>query len=214
MTWVLPRTHVTLHEVSSERLLAQYWLFTDPADKEPIPLTAFVENRALELAQDALPDATSVLASMDILEWVTFFSFWGHPLTVCRFLVITLEEARTDTHLKEIALNLAEPILAHYGSLMPHFENQANTDPKFRRMLTGVWRHRMSDDVWQRLRAIQSKEPNPLSNMIPLEFGTDYMADKMKPEDRRQADKGRYSRDGSGEWQVTVRKLDSEGSTK
>ncbi len=108
--------------------------------------------------------------------------------------------AETEDHLGRIACGLAEILLAHYGSLMPLFEERARKDPKFARMLTGVWRHRMSDEVWMRLRALQAAVELPLSQMIPLENGIDYMAEHLKPDDRSTPDKGRYSRDAAGNW--------------
>ncbi len=108
--------------------------------------------------------------------------------------------ADNDDHLEAVAAGLAEHILAHYGSMIPLFEKQARKDRRFKRMLTGVWRNRMSDDVWLRLRTIQSDVPDPLSNMLPLQHGVEYMSDNLSKEDRQKADKGRFVRDSQGIW--------------
>lgn len=116
-------------------------------------------------------------------------------------MVDTVALAKNDGHLSEIANSLAIHILAHYGSMMPDFEEVASTDQKFKRMLTGVWRHRMSDDVWNRLRIMHSEVSDPLASMIPLENGAEYMSASLTQSDRVNANKGPYFKDEGGDWQ-------------
>jgi hypothetical protein len=121
-----------------------------------------------------------------------------HPHYLWNFMLDTVYLAENDGHLEKIASNLAEHILAYYGSMIPHFEKQAANSTKFAKMLTGVWRHKMGDDVWMRLRKIQTSVVNPLGNMISLEYGVEYMAGSLAPSDRDRTDKGRYRRNATG----------------
>jgi len=136
----------------------------------------------------------------DVDQWVTFITFFAHPNALWNFMLDAVAAAENDDQLEKIAASLAEHILAHYGSTIPRFEAQALRDSRFKRMLTGVWRHRMSDHVWMRLRAIQSDVHAPLSNMIPLEHGVDYMSDSLSQDDRKHDDKGRYILQADGDW--------------
>lgn len=142
----------------------------------------------------------------DIEMWIVKICFSCHPHFLWNFMLDAVSLAKTDEHLGKIATSFAEHILAYYGSMVDDFEEMASADEKFKRMLTGAWRHGMSDNVWRRLRIIQSEVPNPLTCMIPLENGVEYMTDSLSPEKRTNADKGIYLRDADGDWQK-VRRL-------
>lgn len=167
-------------------------------------LTSFVKERQFKITDDAIADAAQHLESdfvnEDVDQWVTAFSFMGHPHAIWNFMLDAVALAKTDDHLGRIACGLAETLLSHYGSLMPLFESQARKDPKFACMLTGVWRHGMCDDVWTRLRALQADVALPLAQMVPAESGLDDMAEHLTPEDRNRPDKGLYSLDVKGNW--------------
>ena len=205
---------MTQTSVSFQRLLAKYWLEaeTRPADNKNIEerLRAFAYVHEMPVSQEVLQEACQHLsgwgAKGDIRQWVVTICFWAHPHGLWNFMLDAMTEACTDDHLHIIACELAEHQLAHHGSMIPHYQAQARLDLRFRRMLTGVWRHRMSDEVWVQLREIQAQEPDPLPNMIPLELGVEYGADRLSEGDRQNADKkGFFSRDGAGEWQRVKR---------
>ncbi len=197
--------------VTVEQLLAAFWLDSENQEYPPKPplerLRQFAEERRYAISdadlQEAADHLSGKLAGGEADGWVVFICFWGHPRALWNFMIDAVAMADNDGHLEKIAACLAEHILAHYGSMIPHFEFWAKKDCTFKRMLTGVWRHRMSDDVWMRLRAIQAEVPDPLSNLIALEQGVEYMADTMSAEDRKNDDKTgcRYCRDSDGKWQ-------------
>ena len=208
MTWVLPRSPLPKNSLKTEQLLAAFWL-----DNEPQPhskytmlelLTSFVKERQFKMSDAAIAKAAEHLENdminKDIEQWVVHISFMEHPHAIWNFMLDAIRFAKTDEHLGRIACGLAETLLAHYGSLMPLFESQASKDPKFAYMLTGVWRHRMCDDVWARLRILQNKVAMPLPQMIPMENGDDYMGDLLSPEDRNAPDKGMFFLDAKGNW--------------
>ena len=70
--------------------------------------------------------------------------------------------------LQSIAAGPLEDLLSRFdGEAIERVEAEASRDPKFRRVLSGVWRMNMSADVWGRVRAIQAAVPDPLPEMRP-----------------------------------------------
>jgi len=208
MSRVLPRNGMTSTKSIAEQLLACYWL-TNENEYEGTPLQQlerFIFESPYTLPLETIREAAKHLDGnplvSDIDSWVTFVCFLGHPGGSWNFMLNAMEFAVNDAHLEKVATWLAEHLLAHYGSLLPDFEQRAADHPQFKRMLTGVWRHRMSDNVWMRLRELQAEVSNPLSTMIPLDRGLDYMADSLSPEDRKDADKGKYFLDERGSWEL------------
>ena len=65
----------------------------------------------------------------------------------------------------------------------------------------------MSDEVWLRLRIMQSEVSDPLAGMIPLENGAEYMSASLTQSDRANADKGLYFRDECGDWQRVLKEM-------
>jgi hypothetical protein len=48
-----------------------------------------------------------------------------------------------------------EDLLSQHGEKMiSHLESEAKRDPSFAKLRGGVWRNRMSDEVWYRLQAV------------------------------------------------------------
>jgi hypothetical protein len=41
-------------------------------------------------------------------------------------------------------------------------ENEALTNPRFARALTGVWQYMMPDEIWSRLQVLQKRVTDPL----------------------------------------------------
>ncbi len=204
----MPRISLPKKSLTPEQLLAAYWLDgrLQSNSKHSLRdrLISFTKEHKFKVADAAIAKAEEHLqnnfANEDIEQWVVVISFMGHPHAIWNFMLDAVALAKSEDHLERIACGLAETLLAHYGSLMSLFEERARKDPKFARMLTGVWRHRMCDDVWMRLRALQATIPLPLRPMIPLENGIDYMSEHLKPEDRNTPDKGMYSLDAKGNW--------------
>ena len=197
--------------ITVEQLLANYWLNSENkinlSEDGISGLRQFVTDSKIPVSDDVLKLAENHLnsdfANGDVDQWVVLICFLGHPHALWNFLIEAVAIADSDEKLDRVAVELVEHILAHYGSMLPFFEKRAVEDPKFKRMLTGAWRHRMSDDVWMRLRSMQSDVPNPLPNMIPIQQGKNHMANALSEEDRNTDDKGPYLRDSNGDWQMT-----------
>jgi hypothetical protein len=186
----------------TDSLLTSFWL-----NREAVldaDATARVRDYAATITDDMSVEAADILnrtlADDDVDLWVVGLCFFGHPDTIWKFIIDAMEVAETDDHLAKIAAGPVEHLLAHYGSLIPLFERMASRDPRFARMLTGAWRHRMSDDVWMRLRRLQATARDPLPTMIPLSKGVEYMAEEMSPEDRITPDKGLFRLGPDNKW--------------
>jgi len=204
----MPRLKLSDVSISLGKLLASYWLdtkdFIKKSDSSAPALRQFAERRGFSVSDEDLQKAAvhldGEMSEGDPNRWVVFICFFGHPHALWNFMMDAMSVASCSNDYHKIATELAEHILAHYGSMIGYFEKIAKADNRFVHMLTGVWRHRMSDDVWMRLRAIQAQDCDPLPMMIPLENGVDYMAHSLSEEDRTSPDKGRYILDAEGNW--------------
>ena len=108
-------------------LLAALWLKSDihPEHYTLDQLRAFNENFNLGASEDVLCEAAKHLCDDDAGTWVVRFNFFGNPLANWTFLIDAVTAADTSEHLGSIAAGPAEHLLAHYGSLIPLFEDQA-----------------------------------------------------------------------------------------
>ena len=181
-------------------LLAAYWLLSNPEEPDTIDnaLRRTAKELGFSIDNEEIAQAVAQLGSTgDPGVWVVKMNFMAHPNLSWNILIAAVEVARTDDHLGKIAAGPAEHLLAHYGSFIPLFEWKAERDQKFLRMLTGVYRHRMSDKVWARVRKLQAKVSDPLPQM--QSFDRKDIGSELKVEDRENDDKGFYVLD-QGEW--------------
>lgn len=181
-------------------LLAAYWLRYDPDEANAVEPALRRTAKALGFSLDdtEIETAVSQLGSPgDPEAWVVRTNFMAHPHVSWNIVIAAVEFARTDEDLGKIAAGPAEHLLAHYGSLIPIFEWKAERDPKFHRMLTGVFRHRMSDNVWARVRKLQAEVEDPLPQMQSFDRNDD--GQHLNLEDRENDDKGSYLL-VEGEW--------------
>ncbi|OED47217.1 hypothetical protein AB838_16635 [Rhodobacteraceae bacterium (ex Bugula neritina AB1)] len=192
-----------------QRLLVAFWLHErqDFAGGPAEQLARFVADTGYSVAFDILHEAANEIAyaegSGDIDGWMALASFAWHPDQIWKLLLDGVELSDGDAQLTLVATFLAEPLLSHYGSCLPLFAEQVTTDPKFERMITGIWRAKMSDRVWARLRVLQAHAPDPLASMLPIgepESETNSAAESLSRADRMNDDKGLFYRDIAGAW--------------
>jgi len=115
-----------------------------------------------ESENDANSWAGTTMAGMTF--YVTPEQQWG--------IILELIDKAPDSEnvLQTIAAGPLEGYLGESGdSVIGAVESHASSDPKFARVLSGVWRHGMSDSVWQRVRKIQRTVEKPLPEMKPFE---------------------------------------------
>jgi hypothetical protein len=89
---------------------------------------------------------------------VTQMSFTARPQQQWKFILASISHAESEEELGHIAAGPIEHLLGWHGEkYIEKVENQAATNAKFARAMTGVWQYRMSDEIWARVRAIQEK---------------------------------------------------------
>ncbi|AMV40636.1 tetratricopeptide repeat protein [Planctomyces sp. SH-PL62] len=102
---------------------------------------------------------------------VTMLSFMADADEQWGFLLELIAAAPDDAQvLQAIAAGPLEGFLGRFdGEVVDRVVTEAARDPKFRRVLSGVWKHGMSDPVWDRIRAVQKTVPDPLPEMRPFD---------------------------------------------
>ena len=87
---------------------------------------------------------------------VTMMNFTAKPEHQWQFILAAIPYA-SDEELGAIAAGPMEHLLGWHGpNYIDKVEQQAQSDPKFARMLKGVWKYLMKDDVWKRVQALQA----------------------------------------------------------
>jgi hypothetical protein len=90
---------------------------------------------------------------------VVMMNFTARPEQQWRFILAAIAHA-SDDELAHIAAGPMEHLLGWHGeTCIEKVEQRAEADPRFARMLAGVWKYKMSDDVWARLEALKAKYP-------------------------------------------------------
>jgi hypothetical protein len=104
---------------------------------------------------------------------VTWMGFTARPEQQWKYIRLATARATSDGELAHIVAGPVECLLGHHGpQFIGEIEKEAAIDPQFARMLTGVWKHMMPDDVWARLQAVQVHVPNPLPSYRPSKAAT------------------------------------------
>lgn len=99
-------------------------------------------------------------------EAVTEMNFTAPPEVQWSFLTACISMARSDDELTDIAIGPFEHLLGFHGAdFIDRVEATARRSVAFARMTTAARRHMMSEDVWQRVQAIQRSAPEPLTHL-------------------------------------------------
>jgi hypothetical protein len=91
--------------------------------------------------------------------------FWAHekiwelgqdsPRECLSVILAILQHDPSDKIVENLAAGPLEDLLsAHGDELIDEIELQAKRNDNFRRLLGGVWQNAISDDVWERLKAV------------------------------------------------------------
>lgn len=94
--------------------------------------------------------------------------FWAHdrasdlcsdsPEEAWDFILATLAQDHSSTVMENLSAGPLEDLLAKHGALfIERVEAQSRQDPRFGRLLGGVWRNAMSEDVWHRVQRVQDR---------------------------------------------------------
>src|SRR5215510_2274616 len=84
-------------------------------------------------------------------------NFTARPEHQLQFIVAAITHA-SDDELDHIAAGPMEHLLGKHGDkYIEKVEQRAEADPRFARMLAGLWKYMMSDHVWARVEALKAK---------------------------------------------------------
>jgi len=94
----------------------------------------------------------------DISSAVVQMNFSALPILQWQFIQKAVKYAESDHELFTIAAGPMEHLLVTHGpDFIDRVEETAKTDAKFAKVLTGVWKHTMQEEVWARLQSIIEK---------------------------------------------------------
>lgn len=83
---------------------------------------------------------------------------WNHPEACLELVRVALPLCRDGKDRAYLAAGALESVLGMHGDRMiGGVEAEARRDPAFRELLTGVWRHGMSEHVWRRVLAASGR---------------------------------------------------------
>ena len=95
---------------------------------------------------------------VDELEWA-MIELWDlcreAPESAWSAILEIISKDHSDQILSDVAAGPMEDLLAYHGALViDRVESCARSNPSFERMLGNVWKNAISDDVWNRVKAI------------------------------------------------------------
>jgi hypothetical protein len=97
----------------------------------------------------------------DAGQSVVMMNFTARPEHQWQFILAAVTHA-SDDELGDIAAGPVEHLLGKHGErYIEKVEQRAEADPKFARMLAGVWKHLMTDEVWARVQALKARYTPP-----------------------------------------------------
>ena len=122
----------------------------------PAEMAAFALEWLSELRGDS--------SGSDTGQAVVMMNFLAPPEQQWEFILTAISLADSDDELAHIAAGPIEHLLGKHGArYIKRVELEASRDRKFGRALTAAWQHRMSDEIWARVRALQAQVPDPIS---------------------------------------------------
>jgi hypothetical protein len=96
--------------------------------------------------------------SRDFGSSVVMMGFTATPDQQWQFIRASVAQAESDDELGHIAAGPMECLLGRHGaSCIDAVEHLAATDARFARILMGVWKYMMTDDVWSRVQAVKAR---------------------------------------------------------
>ena len=127
------------------------------SDMTPSDWDAFANGWLAELRVSSPP------GSDDLGGAVILMNFTADPDDQWQFIRSAVAHADSDEELSAIAAGPVEHLLGWHGeNVIAWVEAQAAEDGVFARMLTGVWKYKMTDEVWARVQALQGRVSDPL----------------------------------------------------
>jgi hypothetical protein len=133
--------------------IGKHWERLGPSDWDAFAQTWLAELRA-----------SSVNEESDVRQSVVMMNFTATAEQQWRFILAALAHAESDDELGHIAAGPVEHLLGKHGErCIDEVERLAAVDPKFARIMSGVWQHMMADEVWARVQALKARLPDTSS---------------------------------------------------
>jgi len=111
---------------------------------------AFAQAWLAELRADSNDDS-------DMGQRVVMMNFTSTAEHQWSFIEAAIRHATTDEELGHIAAGPIEHLLGKHGdAYIDRIEAMSASNPQFKKMMLGVWKHMMKDNVWERVQAIQN----------------------------------------------------------
>ena len=106
-----------------------------------------------------LPELPRILdEDQDAGGYVVQMNFTASHESQWKFIMAAFENA-PDDQLGHIAAGPVEHLMWMHGdAYIERIEQFASSNPRFAQMIDGCWQHKMSDDVWRRVEAIQNRD--------------------------------------------------------
>jgi len=106
----------------------------------------------------------------DLGQSIVWMSFTARPNQQWQFILAAVAHAQSDDELGRIAAGPMEHLLGSHGNqFIAEVEKQAAINTTFARMLTGVWKFKIADDVWVRVQALQERVSRALDESDDLD---------------------------------------------
>ncbi len=119
----------------------------DQPPEDPEELEAFCKAKYPANDQDTDIDIETLLSDPNL-----FAIHNGHEEDVWRFILKVVARCPPEWTLDYLAAGLLEDLIAHKGwKFIDRIEREASGNPVFRRTLHGVWRNKISQEVWDRV---------------------------------------------------------------
>ncbi len=115
-------------------------------------------NGLAERDEGVLPDLPRILdEEQDAGAFVVQMNFTASHQSQWKFITTAFELA-ADENLGAIAAGPLEHVMWKHGDLyIDQIESMSQRDPRFAAMVDGCWQHKMSDENWRRIQAIQNR---------------------------------------------------------
>ena len=119
----------------------------------------FVDSWLLEIAE-------TEQKSFEQSDKVTLLKFFARPEHIWHFIELAIDCAMTDHQLGRIAVDLVETMMGKFGDkYFSRLEDSVRTNEKYSRIVTGVAKYTMSDELWNRICNLQLLEESPLETL-------------------------------------------------
>ncbi len=174
-----PTFRKLLSEISEARLPAEIWSrvraasegrtsdgprATNDLEQPPLPISCDLMPQDDERDEDLVRAWLALkLVERDSAEFKAHF--WAYrrmsyltrylPQKAWRLILLILSSDQSARIMGRLSAGHLEDLLARHGAeIIPLVEAEAKRDPSFAKLLGGVWKNRMTDEVWDRVQKV------------------------------------------------------------